>query len=35
MLTFSLFIANHFIVADHGDRSRAEVVRLTEEWLLT
>jgi AcrR family transcriptional regulator len=35
MLTFSLFIATHFIAADHGDRSRAEVVRLTAEWLLT
>jgi AcrR family transcriptional regulator len=34
LLTFSLFIANNFIVADHGDRSRAEVVQLTREWLL-
>lgn len=27
-LTFSLWIGNHFIAADHGARSRAEVVRL-------
>jgi AcrR family transcriptional regulator len=34
MLTFSLFIASHFIAADHGVRSRADVVKLTQEWLL-
>jgi AcrR family transcriptional regulator len=34
LLTFSLFIANNFIVADHGERSRADVVHLTQEWLL-
>lgn len=27
-LTFSLFIANHFIAADHGARSRADVLKL-------
>ena len=27
-LNFSLFIANHFIAADHGARSRADVVKL-------
>jgi len=29
MLTFSLWIGNHFIAADHGARSRAEVMKLT------
>ena len=28
MLAFSLWIAPHFIVADHGARSRAEVIQL-------
>jgi hypothetical protein len=28
LLTFSLWIGNHFIAAQHEDRSRAEVVRL-------
>ena len=28
MLAFSLWIGNHFIAADHGARSRADVVRL-------
>ena len=27
-MVFSLFIANHFIAADHGARSRADVLRL-------
>jgi AcrR family transcriptional regulator len=34
MLTFSLFIANHFIASDHGARGRADVVKLTQDWLL-
>jgi AcrR family transcriptional regulator len=34
MLTMSLYIGSHFVTADHGDRTRADVVRLTEEWLL-
>jgi AcrR family transcriptional regulator len=34
MLAFSLVIANHFIAADHGRRSRAEVVRLIQQRLL-
>jgi hypothetical protein len=34
MLTFSLFIASPFIVADHGARSRGDVVKLTQSWLL-
>jgi hypothetical protein len=28
LLVFSLWIANHFIAADHGARSRAEVLKL-------
>jgi hypothetical protein len=28
MLFFSLWIGNHFIAADHGARSRAEVLKL-------
>jgi hypothetical protein len=28
MLSFSLLIGNHFIAADHGPRSRADVVNL-------
>src|ERR1019366_8872520 len=34
MLAFSLLIGNHFMAADHGDRSRAEVLELTVRWLL-
>jgi len=29
LLAFSLFIGDHFIAADHGPRSRAEVLKLT------
>ena len=29
MLSFSLLIGNHFIAADHGARSREEVLDLT------
>ena len=28
MLAFSLWIGNHFMAADHGARSRADVVEL-------
>jgi AcrR family transcriptional regulator len=28
MVAFSLFIGNHFMAADHGDRSRADVLEL-------
>lgn len=28
LVAFSLWIGNHFIAADHGERSRAEVLRL-------
>ena len=34
LLTFSLYIASPFIAADHGARTRADVVRLAEEHLL-
>jgi AcrR family transcriptional regulator len=35
MLAFSLAIGNHFIAADHGERSRAEVLDLAMSRLLT
>jgi hypothetical protein len=28
MLSFSLWIGNHFIAADHGARGRADVMKL-------
>jgi len=34
MLAFSLLIGNHFMAADHGTRSRAEVLELAASWLL-
>jgi hypothetical protein len=34
MLTFSLRIGNHFIAADHGAHTRAQVMALTRKWLL-
>ncbi|HEX9529377.1 MAG TPA: TetR/AcrR family transcriptional regulator [Streptosporangiaceae bacterium] len=33
MLFFSLLIGNHLIAADHGARSRADVLTLTLRWL--
>jgi predicted NUDIX family phosphoesterase len=33
MLAFSLWIGTHFIAADHGARSRTEVLRLVLERL--
>ena len=33
MLAFSLFIGSHFMVADHGARSRADVLKLALKWL--
>jgi AcrR family transcriptional regulator len=33
MLSFSLLIGNHFIAADHGARSRADVLELALRWL--
>lgn len=34
MLAFSVRVGHHFIAADHGSRSRAEVMELTRRWLL-
>jgi AcrR family transcriptional regulator len=34
VLAFSLLIGNHFMAADHGGRSRAEVLELAARWLL-
>jgi AcrR family transcriptional regulator len=34
VLAFSLWIGNHFIAADHGDRSRSDVLRLALRRLL-
>jgi AcrR family transcriptional regulator len=33
MLAFTLLIGNHFMAADHGARSRAEVLELAARWL--
>jgi AcrR family transcriptional regulator len=33
LLVFSLFIGSHFVSADHGGRSRAQVLELALEWL--
>jgi AcrR family transcriptional regulator len=33
LLAFSLFIGSHFVSADHGGRSRAQVLELALEWL--
>jgi AcrR family transcriptional regulator len=35
LLVFSLYIGNHLIAADHGTRSRAEVLRHAQTWLLS
>jgi AcrR family transcriptional regulator len=34
LLVYSLYIGNHFIAADHGTRTRAEVLEHTRNWLL-
>lgn len=34
MIVYSMRIGDHFIAADHGGRSRAEVMELTRDWLL-
>jgi AcrR family transcriptional regulator len=34
MLAFSLVIGNHFMAADHGERSRADVLEMAVRWLL-
>ena len=33
-LAFSLVIGNHFMAADHGERSQAEALELSVRWLL-
>ena len=35
LLAYSLWIGNHFIAADHGTRSRADVLRLALRRLET
>ncbi|MCT7353584.1 TetR/AcrR family transcriptional regulator [Streptomyces sp. 15-116A] len=34
LLAFSVRVGEHYIAADHGRRSRAEVMELTSRWLL-
>lgn len=34
LLVFSVYIGNHFIAADHGSRTRAEVLQHTQAWLM-
>nr|WP_239063064.1 TetR/AcrR family transcriptional regulator [Streptomyces sp. SID13031] len=34
LLVYSLYIGNHFIAADHGSQTRAEVLEHTRNWLL-
>lgn len=34
VIVFSLYIGDHFMVVDHGERSRADVMSMTLEWLL-
>jgi hypothetical protein len=34
LLSLSLFVANHLIAADHGERSRRDVIRLAMRQLL-
>jgi AcrR family transcriptional regulator len=34
MLAFSLVIGHHFMAADHGSRSHADVLELATRWLL-
>ena len=34
LLAFALLIGNHFITAEHGTRSRSEVLELAGRWLL-
>lgn len=33
LLAFSLAVGNHFLAADHGSRSRAEVLDMAAKWL--
>jgi hypothetical protein len=34
LLAFSVFVANHYIAADHGRRTRVDVIGLTVERLI-
>lgn len=34
MLLFSLYVGSHFLAADHGERTRSDVVRLAAERLV-
>jgi hypothetical protein len=34
MFAFSLVIGHHFMAADHGARSHADVLELTASWLM-
>jgi hypothetical protein len=34
ILAFSLVIGHHFMAADHGARSHADVLELAARWLL-
>ena len=33
MLAFSLFVGSPFVAADHGGRSRKDVLKLALRWL--
>jgi AcrR family transcriptional regulator len=35
LLVFSVYIGSHFIAADHGSRTRTDVLKHTRDWLLT
>jgi AcrR family transcriptional regulator len=35
LLFYSMWIGGHFIAADHGDRSRSDIVKLALSWLET
>jgi hypothetical protein len=35
MLVFALFIGSHFVAAQHGDKSRAQVLRLAFDRVLS
>jgi AcrR family transcriptional regulator len=35
LLVYSVYVGNHFLAADHGTRTRAEVLAHTRAWLLT
>jgi hypothetical protein len=35
MLAFSLYVGSHFVVAEHGDRTRPQVLQLAWDRLLS